>query len=214
MAAWIVSEKQAGKAKTSGGSKSISSYSEVGHIFETIVLNGAKGLFGLPTCVIETSKRGTNNLSLRLKDVLVPFSRSIPVPKPKIPDRIKDGGLDVVARLWEGDHRPGVAHFLIQCSAGDNWRTKLTHPVLARWTAWVNWRGPIYRGFAVPTLFGDDQVLEDASRDGEWTLLLDRVRIMRGLAAMTAPSANLQSIATDWCQKRLPALKKQGLKIA
>jgi hypothetical protein len=54
------------------------------------------------------------------------------------PSRIhwhKDGGVDVIG--WKKlDERPGKVVFLVQCAAGENWKTKQSVP-LKSWSEWI-----------------------------------------------------------------------------
>ncbi len=186
---------------------------EVGHLFEDLVRHCAEGLFGRPSSILETSRKGDNALKDRVRALLVPFAREIAGGIGSAPARIRDGGLDVVIRLWNDtdDIRPGGAHFLVQCATGGDWETKILHPVLAKWREWVDWRGPVYKAFAVPFLFVDDARLHDASRDGEWTLVLDRSRLLYGLRQAGTFPADLETHMADWCGERLPFLHREGL---
>jgi hypothetical protein len=184
---------------------------EAGHLFEEFVRHAAEGLFGKPSVILETSKAGDNHLQARMRDVLAAFGRDTTDELSAAPDRVVDGGLDVVIRLWTSDPRPGGAHFLVQCASGGDWETKLGNPKIAKWREWVRWRGPIYGVIAVPFSFVDDARLHDASRDGEWTLVLDRSRLMYGLDRANSVPPKLASDIDQWCAARLPDLQTRGL---
>ncbi|HEY4186934.1 MAG TPA: hypothetical protein VGP07_17795 [Polyangia bacterium] len=190
-------------------------YDEIGHLFEDIVRLSTEGLFGLPSAVLLTSKKGADHLKRRVRKLLLPFNRGTLAEIAAAPRRVRDGGLDVVVRLWDHtrDRRPGNAHFLIQCAAGKDWEKKVNTPELANWQAWVDWRGPIYKGFAVPFLFSGDQRLHAVSRAGGWTLILDRIRLLYGLGTAGSMPSELTKTIREWCKRQLPALKKNGLAI-
>lgn len=190
------------------------SYDQVGHLFEDLVRVACEGLFGAIARRIPVTGRAKNNrLHQRMKDVLRDFGR---VPHPELarqPRKIKDGGLDVLARavLPNHDSRGASPHVLVQCAAGANWESKLDAPVADLWRAWVHWRGPIWRAFAVPTLLDDDS-LSRASAAGSWTFLLDRARLVEGVARTAVP-AELLAQLTKWLQGRRKALQRRGLRL-
>lgn len=185
---------------------------ETGHLFEQVVEQSLVGLFSAPVQILATSGPGRlNRLANRVTTALTPFRREVTPTLQKAPTRLKDGGLDVIARLSVGDDRPGCAHILVQCSAGADWPEKIHTPVEARWRDWVRWRGPLYRAIAVPTLFGSDTALESASRDGSWTLVLDRRRILFGLSKLPRMPSDLNARLRHWCSRRISHLQKSSL---
>jgi hypothetical protein len=187
------------------------SYNELGHRFERVVRLSAEGLFGRPAIVLETSHRGADHLKERMKAVLGHFDREVTPYLEAAPKRVRDGGLDVVVRLWnhDADRRPGTAHFLVQCAAGQNWSEKISTPSLSRWRDWVSWRGPIYKALAVPFLFTDDRALHDASQEGDWTLILDRSRLLYGIGQAGGSPSSLASDLLTWCRPMVAELAKK-----
>lgn len=188
------------------------SHHEVGHLFEDVVRASCEGLFGRPAKTVPLSGvDGGGPLSRRMETLLKDFHRA-PYPElSAVPRKVKDGGLDVVARavLQERDTRGASPHVLVQCAAGDNWESKISHPVADVWRNWVAWRGPIWRAFAVPTLM-DDKQLATASLKGSGTFVLDRARIIEGLCR--APSdAELDCRVSAWVECRVKILRQKGL---
>ena len=185
-------------------------YDEVGHLFEHIVARAASGLFRGPSEVLApTGPAKQQMLATRVESLVGPFGLKTSVAISRVPVRVKDAGLDVITRLDCGDTRPGLLHLLIQCAAGANWNGKLGTPALADWRAWVEWRGPLLKGFAVPTIFGDDGVIENASRSGEWSLFLDRVRILHGLRGAGGLDVGELARVSRWCRMRIDTMRKR-----
>jgi len=191
------------------------SYHEVGHLFEQVVGAACFGLFRATAVVLDTTGSQKNHkLWRRVRPAIQPFQRDVR-PKLKLaPTRLKDGGLDVIAKLEVGDLRPGLLHLLVQCAAGQDWRKKLGQPPLATWREYVDWRGPISRVVAVPTLFGDDRTLEDASMGAEWAIFIDRTRLLWGLSRSPGVDAFLNDRLRRWCTTRLALLRDYGIEIA
>jgi hypothetical protein len=189
------------------------SYDELGHLFESVVRESLVGIFRDPVRIIPASGQGTFEfLHARVEEECKHFNRSITDELRKQPRRQKDGGLDVIARLWLGDDRPASPHVLIQCAAGlADWHKKLRDPVAANWHDWVDWRGPIYRGFAMPVAFGDDAALKNASRTGEWTVILDRNRLLFGITRSGGLSSTLSSTLNTWLNCRWDTLRNKGI---
>jgi hypothetical protein len=192
--------------------KNGTSHHEVGHLFEEITQAALTGLFGEPVKILPATGSGAmRHLSHRVEQLLSHFGRNITDNLRRQPMRLMDGELDIVARLNLGDSRPGAPHILVQCATGDDWRSKLHAPTEARWRDWASWRGPIYRAIAMPTAFGDDGTLENASRDGNWTLVIDRLRILFGLSELSAIPPALARRIRIWCAGRVRMFKNQRL---
>jgi len=186
-----------------------SSYDEVGHLFEALAAHSYSGIFGSAARVVPVRKglpREEDHLALRLAPILESLGLESNESLRQATMRVNDGGLDLLARFDLGDSRAGGAFVLVQCSSGLNWASKLHTPTRATWRDWVDWRGPIWRSFCVPFIFKDDRTLRDASRDGEWQLILDRSRLIRGCLRSGTIEQDLQDSLSSWVRDRLPRL--------
>ena len=191
------------------GGQHHTTYDEIGHLFERIVACAAAGLFRGPCEVLApTGASKMHKLGARVATLLKGFGLKRKAAISKVPLRAKDCGLDVLSRLEAGDGRPGSLHVLVQCAAGANWEKKLGSPSLADWRDWVQWRGPICKGFAVPTLFGTDGTIENASRRGEWSIFIDRVRILHGIKLSEDCGDAIIDAIRPWCERRVTYIRK------
>lgn len=115
------------------------------------------------------------------------------------PRRFKDRGLDVIAWKPFSDKRPSQIIILLQCAAGENWRSKTTSLCLFPWLQYMEWAFEPMRGFSVPRIISDRD-FHDVSAEGG--LLLDRPRIYRNMASSTI-EGNLRDKLKLWCKERL-----------
>lgn len=155
-----------------------------GRLMEKIVEASAQGLFG-------KSQRfgwpkepswptGINDRITRLADELEVQVDSL---KGKTDPADNDRTLDVVGMMPIGDSYEASLTILIQCAAGQNWKSKLGDPSTTAWHNLLVWNTSIVRAIALPWRLG--------GRRGDWSysrvhsmangaMVLDRPRLLLG----------------------------------
>jgi hypothetical protein len=116
----------------------------------------------------------------------------------------KDGGVDVIG--WRKlDERPGKVVFLIQCAAGENWKTKEEIPVKS-WHEWILFATVPLRVLAFPFVFG----IQTEPEEEDWRfrcqgrLLMDRLRL--GSFSTVDLSTDLRTLLQAWCSNQIDRL--------
>jgi len=141
------------------------------------------------------------------------FQKCVPFVCKKInerkgqPPRIhwhKDGGVDVLA--WRKlDDRPGKVIFLIQCAAGEKWKTKEEIPIKS-WHEWIFFATEPLKVLAFPFVFS----IQNEEKEEVWRykcqgrLLMDRLR----LAPFTTDNlpTDLRALLLSWCNDQMDKL--------
>lgn len=121
----------------------------------------------------------------------------------------KDDCLDVVSRWKLGDEAPSSACVLVQCATGANWSsTKTGQPAVEKWKKYVDWRGPIFKGIAVPFALREPNALERASFSHNGAIVFDRIRLCAGNPDALI-SSDLRTQLTGWCRARFELLSSR-----
>jgi hypothetical protein len=111
----------------------------------------------------------------------------------------KDRGVDVVGWKPFEEKRSNQIIILLQCAAGQDWRTKTTELPIGSWEQYMHWaRNPI-PAFAVPSIISDAQ-WHDISREAG--ILFDRVRIIN-LLSYEALDKSLEKELARWVRAQL-----------
>lgn len=181
---------------------SIKPDADSGRLMEKIVEAAAKGLFGKsqrfgwpkepdwPTSIDDRVKRLAKELGV-LTDSL----------KGKTDPADNDRTLDVVGMFGLGDSYEATLTILIQCAAGENWKTKLGDPSTTSWDNLLLWQSAIVRAIAVPWRLG--------GRRGDWSygrvysrssgaMVLDRPRLLGGKPDLHLDPSIRAEITTWW----------------
>lgn len=117
-----------------------------------------------------------------------------------IPDRVGDGGADILAWYPMGDDRPGQLFFIAQCTVGDDLEGASEEISNRRWDGFIHTYVPKVKVIAFPYAFTDYGTLgktwtEWSARTG--AILLDRIRLAK-TSADRPLSDKLQSELTTW----------------
>lgn len=120
----------------------------------------------------------------------------------------KDAGLDLLLYRPFPDERVGVPVYLVQCSSGADWKTKLHKPDMKIWTKVIDFAATPRKAFSTPYAFEDQEFLRNCNLvDG---MLLDRYRL---LAASKINqqwlSESLRERIVTWAAPRIEKLPRR-----
>ncbi len=158
--------------------------SHSGMLMEKVVEAATRGIFGRsqrfgwpreqewPTPIKKRVKRLAKELEVPVDSL-----------KRKVEPVDNDRTLDVVAIMALDDTHEASLIILIQCAAGQNWKSKLGDPSISAWENLLHWQSPIIRAVALPWRLG--------GRRSDWTyrrvysmsnhaMVLDRPRLLAG----------------------------------
>lgn len=109
----------------------------------------------------------------------------------------KDDGVDVFAYKLFGDNRGSNLYILMQCAAGVHWRSKKSIN-MGRWTKYIEW----YDNNLILSMSTTDYVKQKEwhSRNSDYGLLIDRLRIYKCLYDPDTVDANLRNDVLNWCR--------------
>lgn len=121
--------------------------------------------------------------------------------KRKVVPADNDRTLDVVALMSLDDAYEASLIVLIQCAAGQNWKTKLGDPSVSAWDNLLQWQSPIVRAIALPWRLG--------GRRSDWTygrvytmsnhaMVLDRPRLLAGMPDVHLDAKVRPALKTWW----------------
>jgi len=156
-------------------------------------LSGEAVVFGWP--VIKGEKTSIRDriidLSIRLNE------RYVESPA----ERYKDRGVDVVAwkPFLEKPPRPSQVVILLQCAAGQGWRSKTSDLPLRAWEQYIHWSCNPIKAFAVPYIISKRD-WHDVSKEGG--ILFDRVRIVNLICTATVDKMLYKELAS-WVNTKL-----------
>ena len=117
------------------------------------------------------------------------------------PYNVKDRGLDIISWKPFGDKRSNQIVILIQCAAGNNWRSKTGKLPIEAWRQYIHWACNPITGFSMPRIISKED-FHEISLDCHCGLLLDRARIYRNTASFTF-HADLRDELEAWCKDML-----------
>jgi hypothetical protein len=117
------------------------------------------------------------------------------------PKKRKDRNLDVIAWKPFGDARASQPIILVQCAAGNNWKSKLKELNLDAWRRYIHFACPPIKGFSVPIIVSDPSEIEEYSLDAG--IFIDRIRLYRGSISSIPVDTNLRRELIRWCNRRL-----------
>lgn len=164
-------------------------------LFEQLCREAVKGYLGGEIQIIGFPnnldlKTQIENLCLKMKERLgdrIPNSQD------------KDKGVDLIAWLSHGDGRPNQVALLVQCAAGTNFSSKKSISSTA-WGDFINWSVKPLCSIAIPKIPSSDEFIE--IRD-DYSLIFDRVRLIRGIDKNTSRNITLFQTILDWCKAKL-----------
>jgi hypothetical protein len=185
-----------------------------GRLMEKVVEAATKGLFGKsqrfgwpkepqwPTGIDERVRRLADELGV-LVDSL----------EGKTDPADNDRTLDVVGMFAIGDSYEASLTVLVQCAAGQNWKSKLGDPSASAWDNLLQWKSPIIRAVALPWRLG--------GRRGDWSygriyslsngaMVLDRPRLLAGNPDLHLDPA-IRSEVTKWWADAIEKIPASGL---
>jgi hypothetical protein len=169
-------------------------------LFERIVcealrkyISGEAIVFGWP--VIKGEK---TSIRERIIDLSVKLNERY-VESPA--ERYKDRGVDVVAwkPFLEKLPRPSQVVILLQCAAGQGWRSKTSDLPLHAWEQYIHWSCNPIKAFAVPYII-PQRDWHDVSKEGG--ILFDRIRIVNLICTTTGDKV-LDREVTLWIKAKL-----------
>jgi hypothetical protein len=181
-------------------------YTEQGELFEQLTEESLKASL-LTWQIYRTGWSGSNTKFLN--DIVTNVAERVNEPignvtkwtKPKA----KEAGLDILCYRPYHDDRGSLPAFLLQCSSGRDFESKLQSPDLKVWGKIVDFASNPRRAFATPRSFSDHDFLMYAnSVDG---LFLDRFRLLA--ASSHNPrwmSEPLKKRIVRWLRPRLKTL--------
>jgi len=154
-------------------------------------LQGEAVVFGWP---VDSGKRSSikervRELSGRLNERFVESPRA----------EYKDRGVDVVGWKPFGEGRSSQIVILLQCAAGQDWRSKTTELPIGSWEQYIHWSRDPVTAFAVPCIISD-VLWHDISREAG--ILFDRVRIINLLYQETL-ERSLERELARWIREEL-----------
>lgn len=120
------------------------------------------------------------------------------------PSYRKDRNLDLIAKRPFGDSRPSQMVLLVQCAAGENWKSKVNELNIVAWAKYINFASTPSKGFTVPVVISDNDRVNEISTDAG--VLLDRPRLFRNTYKKTMLDVDLRNILKGWCTTRIAEL--------
>jgi hypothetical protein len=106
----------------------------------------------------------------------------------------KDRNLDIIAWRSFEDNRASQIILFVQCASGNNWKTKIKELNLRAWEQYIHFAAPLLKGFSVPVIIADKELLKEISTDAG--VVIDRPRLFRGTFGKTFSDASLSVINT------------------
>lgn len=113
--------------------------------------------------------------------------------------KYKDRGVDVVGWKPFEEQRSSQIVVLLQCAAGQDWRSKTTELPIGSWEQYIRWACNPITAFAVPCIISD-ALWHDVSREAG--ILFDRVRITNLLSNETLDKS-LEKELAQWVSAEL-----------
>ena len=114
---------------------------------------------------------------------------------PAYSSHTKDENVDVIGWIPFGDKRASQVIVLLQCAAGEHWKSKVTDISIEVWSQLINWTVRPLVAFAFPFVCESDE-WDYLSRSGG--ILFDRLRIALPTARSTLSPALSRSLK-NWC---------------
>jgi hypothetical protein len=116
----------------------------------------------------------------------------------------KDRDLDIIAwKSWNDDRASQIILF-VQCAAGGNWKTKIKDLNLRAWEKYIDFAAPLLKGFAVPVIISDKEILNEISTDAG--VIIDRPRLYRETFNRVFSDTELRGTLHTWCLHRITEL--------
>lgn len=167
--------------------KDVSDHSYQGELFERAIEAVCPGL--LPGWTVYRAGWSPENaVSIpSIVDSLCPLlnTRGHPALEDWVPDRAKDGGLDIVCYRAFRDNREALPSYFVQCASGANWRDKVATPNADEWTKYLDAAVAPSTAIAAPFVI-DEKELRLAGLKGQITVF-DRTRLLQAYTELTAP---------------------------
>jgi hypothetical protein len=115
----------------------------------------------------------------------------------------KDRGVDIIAWKPFDDTRESQIVVLMQCAAGQNWRSKLLQVPLDAWCQYISWGNKPIKGFTTADIVEEKDFHETVVDAG---LMFDRTRIYRHTSQGSNFDPDLRNELRGWCETRLATL--------
>jgi hypothetical protein len=120
------------------------------------------------------------------------------------PSYRKDRDLDIIAWKPWGDNRASQIILFVQCAAGGNWKTKIKDLNIRAWEKYIDFAAPLLKGFSVPVIISDKELLNEISTDAG--VIIDRPRLYRETYNIPFSDLYLRSTLLTWCNSRITEL--------
>jgi len=155
-----------------------------GMLMEKVVEAATRGIFGRSQRFgWPREQEWPTQIKKRVKRLAKELEVPVDSLKRKVEPVDNDRTLDVVAIMTFDDTHEASLIVLIQCAAGQNWKSKLGDPSISAWDNLLHWQSPIIRAVALPWRLG--------GRRSDWTygriysmsnraMVLDRPRLLAG----------------------------------
>lgn len=155
-----------------------------GMLMEKVVEAATRGIFGRSQRFgWPREQEWPTGIKARVKRLAKELEVPVDSLKRKVVPADNDRTLDVVAIMSVNDTHEASLIVLIQCAAGQNWKSKLGDPSVSAWDNLLQWQSPIIRAVALPWRLG--------GRRSDWTygriysmsnhaMVLDRPRLLAG----------------------------------
>jgi hypothetical protein len=170
-------------------------------VFERVVCNAAKHYLSGDGVVFGWPVTDMENISI--KDRIIELSMKLNeryVESP--PAKYKDRGVDVVA--WKPFsekvlRRPSQVVLLLQCAAGQDWRSKTGELPIHAWEQYIHWSCNPIKAFAIPHIISKKDWHEISKEGG---ILFDRIRIVN-LISNSNIDMILDNELSRWIDRKL-----------
>jgi len=172
-----------------------------GMLMEKVVEAATRGIFGRSQRFgWPREQEWPTGIKKRVKRLAKELGVPVDSLKRKVVPADNDRTLDVVAIMSLDDTHEASLIVLVQCAAGQNWKSKLGDPSIAAWDNLLQWQSPIVRAVALPWRLG--------GRQSDWTygrvysmsnhaMVLDRPRLLAGRPD-THLDARVRPQLNDW----------------